>query len=81
MSCCGKFRAQASVDAAATTMTQSSRGLHGTVVFKYVGRTRLTVTGPATLTTYVFEGPGAEIAVDSRDSSAIGTIFALRRVR
>jgi hypothetical protein len=76
MSCCGKFRAQASASPAAPARTAS----YGTVAFEYTGQTALSVVGPVTRTTYHFASPGARAFVDGRDSIPLATVRTLRRV-
>jgi len=49
-------------------------------VFVYVGRTALTVTGPASGRVYRFGGPGAQMSVDPRDAAALGKVSVLRAV-
>lgn len=49
-------------------------------VFEYVGRTALTVTGPATGMTYRFAVPGARLKIDPRDRLALAKVAVLRRV-
>lgn len=74
MSCCGKGRSHLS---AASNHTPSRPA---TVVFEYVGRTRVSVIGPATGTSYRFDRPGARVLVDSRDRASLSTIPLLRQV-
>jgi hypothetical protein len=76
MSCCGKFRSQASASPAAPARTPSN----GTVAFEYTGKTALTVVGPVSRTTYRFAGPGARAFVDGRDSIPLATVRTLRRL-
>jgi len=47
---------------------------------EYVGRTALVVTGPFTGARYRFTQPGARLAVDIRDRSALLSIPMLRAV-
>jgi hypothetical protein len=51
---------------------------HERVVFKCVGPTGLTVTGPVTGRRYRFERPGALLAVDVRDRAALAAVMYLR---
>jgi hypothetical protein len=51
-----------------------------TIVFEYVGRTRMSVIGPATRTCYRFDRPGARVLVDGRDRASLLTIPLLRQV-
>lgn len=46
--------------------------------FEYVGPTRLTVRGPLTGRTYVFDGRGAILSVDPHDAAALARIPGLR---
>ena len=41
------------------------------VVFRYNGRTALTVVGPISGKRYRFEGPGARVEVDPRDRRSL----------
>lgn len=74
MSCCGKGRSQLKVTASQAT------GRPTTLVFEYVGRTRMSVIGPATRTSYRFDRPGARVLVDGRDRASLSTIPLLRQV-
>jgi hypothetical protein len=74
MSCCGKGRSQlkATVSPAVARPT--------TLVFEYIGRTRMSVIGPATRRSYRFDRPGARVLVDGRDRASLSTIPLLRQV-
>jgi len=74
MSCCGKGRSRFS----ATSNQTAARAT--TVVFEYVGKTRVSVIGPATRTSYRFDRPGARVLVDGRDRASLSTIPLLRQV-
>ena len=90
MSCCGKARAamgapaifaggtvtsaQAFASAAAPGVRQSR------VFFEYVGRTGLTVIGPASGRRYRFERPGARLEVDLKDRRSLAQVPHLRQV-
>jgi hypothetical protein len=74
MSCCGKARSQASLAA------QANPGRRTTALFEYVGKTRLTIIGPATRTGYRFDRPGARVLVDGRDRAALSSVPVLRVV-
>ena len=50
-------------------------------VFEYVGRTSLTVIGPATRASYRFDRPGSRVLVDGRDQASLATVPVLRQVR
>lgn len=75
MSCCGKSRMQASVNANRISVTPA-----GTVAFEYIGMTRLTVIGPVTRKRYEFAGLGARVHVDRSDSNSLAVVPTLRRV-
>ena len=45
-----------------------------------MGRTALTVTGPATGLVYRFAAPGARVRVDARDAIALRRVPVLRAV-
>ncbi|MEW6704860.1 MAG: hypothetical protein AB1430_08430 [Pseudomonadota bacterium] len=47
-------------------------------LFEYVGRTALTVIGPASGLRYRFDRPGARLAVDPRDHQALQAVPLLR---
>ena len=47
-------------------------------MFTYLGRTALTVTGPATGRIYRFAAPGARLRVDARDATALRKVPVLR---
>jgi len=49
-------------------------------VFEYVGRSALTVTGPATGVVYRFPAPGARQKIDPRDRLALMKVPSLRPV-
>ncbi len=74
MSCCGKARSQASMTA------QASPRRSTTVLFEYVGKTRLVIIGPATRTGYRFDRPGARVLVDGRDRASLSSVPVLRVV-
>jgi len=75
MSCCGNARARVT----SSTVPASSTRL-ATVLFEYVGQTRLSVLGPATRTTYRFDRPGARVLVDGRDRLSLASMPVLRAV-
>ncbi|HEY6253111.1 MAG TPA: hypothetical protein VI685_24390 [Candidatus Angelobacter sp.] len=52
----------------------------GTVAFEYTGNSRLTVIGPVTRARYEFQGHGARLNVDRRDSNSLATVATLKRV-
>jgi hypothetical protein len=74
MSCCGKGRSQLKAT------SNQTNGRVTTVVFEYVGQTRVSVIGPATRTSYRFDRPGARVLVDGRDRASLSTIPSLRQV-
>jgi hypothetical protein len=74
MSCCGKGRSRA-------VIPQSGAVRLTAFLFEYVGRTSLTVIGPATRTSYRFVRSGARVMVDGRDRALLATIPVLRQVR
>jgi hypothetical protein len=74
MSCCGKGRIRLKATAS------QAAGRATTLVFEYVGKTRLSVIGPATRTSYRFDRPGARVLVDGRDRASLSTIPLLRQV-
>lgn len=86
MPCCGKARAQLQQ----TTSSQRTRPAASAVssppspiqsaYFRYVGKTGLTVTGPASSKMYRFLANGAPVAVDARDAAALARVPNLRLV-
>jgi len=50
------------------------------VAFEYVGRTALTVTGPASGRVYRFERTGSRIEADLRDRRSLAAIPQLRQI-
>jgi hypothetical protein len=72
--CCGRTR-----HVAASYRAESSRRDGET--FTYLGRTALTVTGPATGLVYRFAAPGTRVRVDPRDAVALRRVPVLRAVR
>jgi hypothetical protein len=71
--CCGRSRA---ISAGPRLQPPLASG----IVFAYLGRTALTVTGPATRTVYRFATPGAQLRIDPRDAVALRKIEVLRVV-
>ena len=81
MSCCGKSRAQASLNVEAQVGTVAMpKSVYGSATFEYTGQSRLTVIGPVTRVTYHFDSPGSRVSVDGRDGVSLATVRALRRV-
>ena len=72
--CCGRSRPLTAGPRLATPTA------HG-VVFAYLGRTALTVTGPATGRPYRFAQTGARVVVDPRDAAALRSVTVLRALR
>jgi hypothetical protein len=50
------------------------------VAFEYVGRTALTVAGPASGRVYRFERTGSRVEVDLRDRRSLAAIPLLRQI-
>lgn len=69
--CCGRTRP-------VTATPRLAPAVRGTEMFTYLGRTALTVTGPATGTVYRFAAPGARLRVDARDAIALRRVPVLR---
>ena len=51
------------------------------VIFRYIGRSSLTVYGPASGRKYWFRGQGTELAVDLRDRESMRDVPNIREVR
>jgi hypothetical protein len=73
MSCCGKARSRVAATLGGTVRPKA-------LLFEYVGRTSLTITGTATRTSYRFPRPGARVVVDARDQPSLAAIPLLRIV-
>ncbi len=71
--CCGRTRA-------VSRGSRLDRPPRGGAEFEYVGRTALTVTGPASGVVYRFVAPGARQRVDQRDAAALQRVAVLRFV-
>lgn len=87
MPCCGKNVRQAGgtplrrpPEHTPQAVHRAPRNYRFTLYFEYVGRTGLTVVGPATGRRYRFDAPGARVAVDPRDRPALAKIPNLREV-
>jgi len=84
MSCCGRARSAArGPSAAAIPLTRRRPGgppASAGIVFEYLGTTGLTAVGPVTRRTYVFDAPGARLAIDPRDAASARAIPQLRQV-
>lgn len=77
MSCCGKSRSLAGT--AMSHQTRQNTSIPGLIAFEYIGRTALTVIGPASRTTYRFDQPGARIMVDARDRPSLDALPMLKQ--
>jgi hypothetical protein len=73
--CCGKQRA------AASEIATLPAGNDLLIDFQYVGGKTLIVLGPVSHRRYRFEGPGAIVAIDTRDRPALAHIPFLRQVK
>ena len=71
--CCGRSR-----HVAASPRLEASK--RESEMFTYLGRTALTVTGPATGLVYRFAAPGTRVRVDPRDAIALRRVPVLRAV-
>lgn len=83
MSCCGD-RYAGPQGRAASSVPPSRAPASGAPVdptFEYVGRTSLTVTGPATGRHYRFESTGARHVVSRYDAPSLLYVPNLRQVR
>ncbi|MGA2581364.1 MAG: hypothetical protein ABSH24_35850 [Bryobacteraceae bacterium] len=77
MSCCGKTRGMAGNGISGQNNQQTP--IPGLIAFEYIGRTALTVIGPASRTTYRFEEPGARVVVDARDRPSLNALPMLKQ--
>jgi len=83
MSCCGGNRAHNYTvpnRAAAAARPEVTAGAT-VAIFRYDGRTALTVIGRVTGRRYWFREPGAEIAVDMRDRASMQQVPNVKEVR
>lgn len=86
MSCCGGNRTQAysrplsSRPVASAVAAPESIGAT-VAIFRYDGRTALTVIGRVTGRRYWFREPGAEVAVDMRDRASMQQVPNVKEVR
>ena len=71
--CCGRAR---SISSGPRLDSPPRNG----VVFAYLGRTALSVKGPATGAVYRFVAPGARLQVDARDADALRKVAVLRAI-
>lgn len=86
MSCCGSQRAGlrpegGSLSRQSVTTGESAFARWGSVGFEYLGRGRLTVTGPLTGNTYHFVMGGPPVRVDGRDAPSLVSVPGLRPLR
>ncbi len=88
MSCCGKtrseFKSVSRTTPGVSMVPPSLPRVEGTgtpVRFEYQGRTGLSVRGPITGRSYRFNGPGEQVAVDTRDAPSLRAVPNLRAVR
>jgi hypothetical protein len=80
MSCCGRLRANVTgVMPDRTEWLRMRPQRHDDVALEYIGRTGLTVRGPATGTVYRFKRTGSKVLVRARDSAALAALAQLRR--
>ena len=77
MACCGDKRAQ--LNLARQELEPENQA--EPVFFQYTGRTGLTVIGRETRSRYRFGGPGAVVAIDSKDRYALAFVPNLRQVK
>jgi hypothetical protein len=90
VSCCGKMRAAFGAPATIAGATAASPPAfapasaggfrQSRVFFEYVGRSGLTVVGPATGRRYRFDRPGARLEVDLKDRRSLAGVPHLRQV-
>jgi hypothetical protein len=80
MSCCGGQRSQAGAVGLNHAGMQSSSARHSVAFMQYVGRSGLTVVGPATGKRYRFDTPGAILAVELPDRASLAALPMLRQV-
>jgi hypothetical protein len=88
MSCCGRSWEQAMAPRPPTATRSASKQSqrpaelrYASVVFEYVGRTRLVVvTGPVSGRRYEFDQPGRRVAVDPVDKPGISRVPNLRLI-
>jgi hypothetical protein len=73
MSCCGKARSRVAATLRGNVEPKA-------LLFEYVGRTSLTITGAATRTSYRFPRPGTRVVVDARDQASLAAVPVLRIV-
>lgn len=88
MPCCGNQRAKlqgpirvSPVPSRQAPASEQRRVLRDRVFFKYLGRTGMTVIGPATGKRYRFNGPGSIIEVDLRDRRSVALLPQLLEMK
>lgn len=69
--CCGRIR---TISAGPRLQVPAAGG----AMFAYLGRTALTITGPATRAVYRFAAPGTRLRIDPRDAPALRKVPVLR---
>jgi hypothetical protein len=81
MSCCGRMRASfALMTDHQTAQFQIPARHRDDIEFEYIGRTALTVRGPATGIVYRFKRTGSKVFVRAKDSAAVAAVSQLRRL-
>ena len=75
--CCGNSRIPFRPGGAGRT-PQAASPMPAAGTFENIGRTGVTVVGPATGRRYHFRGPGSRLAVDPRDRASVAEIAQLR---
>lgn len=73
MDCCGNLRKQ--------IKNKENKAPRPPIIFVYIGRTSLIAIGGATGRRYIFEYPGARVAIDPRDRPSMTTVPVLRQIR
>lgn len=82
MSCCGGNRAQTVSAPRPVAAARAEVSVGASVaIFRYDGRTALTVIGRVTGRRYWFREPGTEIAVDMRDRASMQQVPNVKEVR
>lgn len=85
MSCCGGAKRSNVIPMHSvrteSAATQSFEPRTTVVIFQYIGKSSLTVYGPASGRKYWFRGHAAELAVDLRDRESMRGVPNIREVR
>lgn len=83
MSCCGGNRSRVASTQSPSPAPRTDHAHTGAsvAIFRYEGRTALTVWGRETGRKYWFSSPGAEIAVDLRDRASMRQVPNVKEVR